>query len=89
MARKTHSVVTIEVAGRGEFPMDMLRYDMACPVRGDDAARIGLQAHAYELDGVEPDTVTWNNPIRLHVFSVTGPTLARWLSFGWSVREIA
>ncbi len=83
--RKTHTIVTIEVAGRGEFPMDMLRYDMACPVRGEDAARLTSIIGDSALTGYHTG-VSWENPIRLHVFTPGGPTFARWLSFGWSVK---
>ena len=87
MARKTHEIVTIEVAGPGEFPMDMLRYDMACPVRSEDAFRIGMLCRqSSEEDWA--DGVAWSNPIRLHVFKPGGATNARWLSFGWSVRQV-
>ncbi len=88
MARKTHTIQTIEVAGRGEFPMDMLRYDMACPVRGEDVALIGALCWQANAEGYA-EGATWENPIRLHVFMPGGPTIARWLSFGWSVRVVA
>lgn len=85
MARKTHTIVTVEVAGRGEFPMDMLRYDMACPVRNEDVAR--LEALSYEVRETGwTDGVSWDAPMQLHIFMPGGPTFARWLSFGWSVR---
>ncbi len=87
MARKTHTIVTIEVAGRGEFPMDMLRYDMACPVRGEDATRIEALVGEASVSGFT-NGVGWDDPIRLHVFMPGGPTNARWLSFGWGVRVI-
>lgn len=86
--RKTHTIQTIEVAGRGEFPTDMLRYDMACPVRSEDAEHIAKLCWQYATEGWA-DGATWENPIRLHVFMPGGATIARWLSFGWSVRVVA
>ena len=88
MTRKTHTIVTIEVAGKGEFPIDMLRYDMACPVRGEDIERIAVLCWQSATEGWA-DGATWEKPIRLHVFASGGPTIARWLSFGWGVRVVA
>ena len=87
MARKPHTIQTIEVAGPGDFPVDMLRYDMAVPVRSEDAISIAqMIGEAHEMGGAFG--VGWDNPIRLHVFMPGGATTARWLSFGWSVREV-
>lgn len=87
MARKTHSMVTIEVTGRGEFPMDMLRRDYASPARSEDAERIAALMQEVRETGWS-EGVTWENPIRLNVFATGGPTLARWDSFGWLAREV-
>lgn len=37
------AIYTIYVRGRGEFPLDMLRYDGAWPVRSEDAYNISLK----------------------------------------------
>lgn len=60
------------VTGRGDFPIDMLRYDGAWPASGEDAARLVLLDDRRDLRSV-----------RLR--SYNAPTLARWMSFGWSV----
>ena len=60
------------VTGRGDFPLDMLRYDGAWPASGEDAARLVLL-----------DDRRSNRSVKLR--SYNAPTLARWMSFGWSV----
>lgn len=62
-----------EVTGRLPFPLDMLRYDMAWPVRPDDVASI--QASLARDGGSQ--TVRLNSTRR--------PTVGRWESFGWTV----
>lgn len=74
---------TIEVYGLGTFPIDMLRYDQACPADPDSAARL--------LNNVSkgPDRkITRDYPIRLNVYNVSGPTWDRWGSFMWLGRVV-
>ncbi len=65
---------TFIVIGRGEFPIDMLRYDSAYPVTEDDSRVIGQRTYEWDRGvllqhrGVQKD---WE------------PTLGRWKSFGW------
>lgn len=63
------------VEGRGEFPVDMLRYDSACfDTQGDvDAAGEGY------VSGKRRVALRSSAPMR--------PTTARWQSFGWQVVE--
>ena len=63
------------VTGRGEFPIDMLRYDGAWPADGDAAAKLGGPS------GFPQDQAHRSVKLR----SYREPTLARWSSFGWSV----
>lgn len=66
------------VEGRGDFPIDMLRYDRAFPTEG---------FHAITRDFKKEDRMT---PRRVklatwHHFRFWEPTTLRWQSFGWSV----
>lgn len=78
MARKTHVAVTIYVAGRGQFPVDMLRYDSCVPSSQADVHAMGVY-----LDG------SANAPriVALRMFTEDGrpPEFDRWHSFGWRV----
>lgn len=61
------------VRGRGDFPIDMLRYDSCVPKSQDDVRLM-------------VDRLT-ERDIRLRMFSATkdGPTHERWASFGWPI----
>lgn len=70
-------VLTLVVRGSGEFPLDMLRYDRACPA---------TEADAYAISGA-PDA-----PLRSIYLTRFAPavgvddnSLARWKSFGWTL----
>ncbi|MCW2764023.1 MAG: hypothetical protein JWR85_4224 [Marmoricola sp.] len=58
------------VAGRGPFPVDMLRHDCAWPREGSDAAKLLTD---------EPREIVLLSDRLLH------PTTGRWASFGWTV----
>ena len=80
MIRNTHRCTVIEVTGRYNFPVDMLRYDLCCPVGPDDVSNIEAKiGHPMP----NRDTVT----IRLNCFARC-PTPGRWASFGWTMKEI-
>lgn len=62
------------VTGKGRFPIDMLRYDLAHP--------------AHESDSVSIAVSMADGPWRDHVVNLLGfkpPTPARWDSFGWTL----
>jgi hypothetical protein len=67
------NAISFTVDGRGDFPYDMLRYDLCWPASEAMARRLGPDDHPGErtviLRGLKP------------------PTTARWASFGWTVRE--
>lgn len=65
------------VTGRGEFPVDMLRYDCCWPATGSDAALLDDQPVSIDKPSRE------NRSVRMH--SYREPTIDRWSSFGWSV----
>lgn len=65
------------VAGAGEFPFDMLRYDSCFPHD---------QTDAWQIRHEEQREVTL---IHRHIDSRKWrPTIERWRSFGWVVIEI-
>jgi hypothetical protein len=61
----------IAVVGDGDFPYDMLRYDLAWPATGGDSALIGYNNKTSVR--------------RIELRSLKLPTIARWASFGWKV----
>jgi len=61
------------VEGAGTFPLDMLRYDSACPATEQDTWTIGYD---------ERRTVALR---RFAKEPRKGPQVARWTSFGWRV----
>ena len=68
---KDHSVRVV-VVGRGQFPIDMLRYDRAHPRSEADSvamAEARPRRRAVEVVCTGADT----------------PTVGRWESFGWAV----
>jgi hypothetical protein len=56
--------------GRGDFPLDMLRYDQCWPASTDDA--FNLLERDVDLRSID-------------LLSHIEPTIDRWLSFGWSI----
>ncbi len=71
------SAVTFTVAGRGQFPVDMLRYDCAWPQGPEDALHITESYH--------PDAVFRSWTLTLTSNQSHSPTVARWASFGCTV----
>ncbi len=74
MPRKTNCSYT--VTGRGNFPIDMLRYDAAWPMTGDDAANITAT--------FQPRAGRWT----IKLASARLPTEGRWSSFVCLVSDI-
>lgn len=69
-----------QVTGNSRFPIDMLRYDRACPQREEDSSKI--DASFYYNTITEPVTVG------VQSYCVTKnemPRIGRWKSFGWDV----
>ena len=65
------------VVGRGPFPIDMLRYDIACPWQEVDSGLIeDLDYQGFRV-------------VFLDSFKASRlPTFERWASFGWLAVEI-
>lgn len=77
---KRNRTYRITVSGKGNFPLDMLRYDQCWPRDSADAARIvpELPISAHEEFGF------WADPRIVTLLSNKHPTEHRWLSFGWA-----
>jgi hypothetical protein len=75
--------IKFTVEGRGDFPLDMLRYDRCHPRTGVDAEMMLTppehlrSPRCVTLVALDRDNRFW------------APTEGRWLSFGWSVIEVA
>lgn len=74
------------VAGRGSFPIDMLRYDQAAPVNFtlDRSHAGGAGCKAVLLDGMGDDLIIAQTSTSIR----PNWTSARWSSFLWSVRPL-
>jgi len=64
------------VEGSGTFPIDMLRYDRACPSSED-------YSHIIEREGLRRVEL-----LRFSPAGKSGPNVERWASFGWKVTRI-
>jgi hypothetical protein len=75
--RKSEPMYCVEYAitGRGEFPWDMLRSDMAHPISSDDAALMSCYNREQRVIKLR----TWSRN------KMWRPTYDRWRSFGWMV----
>jgi len=67
-----------EVEGHGDFPVDMLRYDRACPATEVDSGLI-LKMIA------NPRLARHSQRVKIICHRNNGPTYGRWASFGWSI----
>jgi hypothetical protein len=82
--------IEYRVIGRGNFPYDMLRHDMAHPVGPDDAANL---QHPHEIaDTSDPEgyatALRQTRTVKLRTWTRNKhwqPTYGRWASFGWHV----
>jgi hypothetical protein len=68
------------VKGRGEFPVDMLRYDEAKPATPGDQALVSSHTDPYTDSSEE---ITVNLVISGAEFRT--PSADRWKTFGWEV----
>lgn len=71
------------VEGRGQFPVDMLRYDACWPDSSED-----VFALTVERGDIEEFTTTRKIHLRKWATSAKElPTKGRWASFGWRVTD--
>jgi len=78
MARRK-TVWQATVAGMGEFPIDMLRYDSCYPHSESDSGAI-VRTQPFNADRAARGT-----EIVVEGYAVHGPTEGRWASFMWHV----
>ena len=76
MRERPYYPVTYAVRGRGTFPLDMLRYDRACPCREQDSFAIENAGSRH------PRTVML---IRFSPEPGRHGADKRWQSFGWKI----
>ena len=76
MNKAKETATQFTVIGRGEFPMDMLRYDGCYPKSEKDTVTM-------QSDGLREvmlhKTLNWGHS------KIWSPTVGRWNSFGWAV----
>lgn len=81
---KPGDVCYFTVAGTGEFPLDMLRYDSCWPARSEDALAIGDSSYA-KAEGRDLSKV-WQIVLACKPGDnwSSVPTHGRWKSFTWT-----
>ena len=81
--------ITFAVEGKGEFPFDMLRYDVCFPATQNDVSMLNKQYEYPDREGPNQGDCKRqiNRTVRLTRLSgnTNGPTVDRWKSFGWTV----
>lgn len=85
-------LVRFTVAGKGHFPVDMLRYDSCHPSDSRAVDSMGYD-DTYQRGEVRKVTLTtFVNSTLKHTQDMIDrrkvPTVDRWRSFGWSVERI-
>jgi hypothetical protein len=71
------NAIEFEVFGKGDFPFDMLRYDLCWPASETDSLHIPLAPTPQ----ARQETRSFN------LRGLKLPTVARWASYGWTVVE--
>jgi len=85
MNNKTGSMVYAKITGRGEFPIDMLRYDLCSPATEEDSNLIRRTFYGLNYNWIvivkRPllERRLKNNPVF---------TYGRWQSFGCNIVEV-
>lgn len=85
MARKNPRIYTYTVTGKGSFPLDMLRYDVASPADAKSAALIKASSRRARAFFGYPEIYCYS----VRLVSAYEPTLGRWESFGWEVSDVS
>jgi hypothetical protein len=78
LLESAQNAITFTVEGSGNFPVDMLRYDICWPATEGDSHQVATP------EGVSEASRT-SRVVTLK--GLKAPTLARWRSFGWMVVE--
>lgn len=77
------------VSGRGQFPIDMLRYDTCFPVNPESVSVIYDCCSNHDLNALHNTEPVKVRLARYVDSKVTQPTIDRWRSFGWNVLDIS
>jgi len=80
--------ITFAVKGRGQFPFDMLRYDVCFPSTSEDVSYLDKQYEYHnvsDLPGGSRHEVERTVHLTMLSQNKNGPTVDRWKSFGWAV----
>jgi len=67
------------VTGQTRFPVDMLRYDRATPYSESDSNKLEAMTSQYSYK---------HDAFEIEMLSNVQPTVGRWASFGWKVKNI-
>lgn len=86
--------VVFEVTGRGPFPFDMLRHDCCWPASGLDVKVMTSRTFEPTCVGTVVREMESRRSVTLQLADygwgdLSGPTAARWASFGWTCEIIA
>jgi hypothetical protein len=73
------NAIEFTVQGRGQFPADMLRYDLCWPAHQADAHSIESWTDLVSESGKPFESR------RINLRGLKPPTPGRWASFGWMV----
>lgn len=69
------NAISFTVTGEGAFPFDMLRYDKCWPAWEDQSNLLGTVG-------------AFGTRRNITLSGLKQPTVARWKSYGWEVREV-
>ena len=78
----------IVVAGKGQFPVDMLRHDCAYPVTEEDSSWISNMKTAAGSGSCIGPKYRVVREVNLICRTLHGPTVRRWESFSWKVLSV-
>lgn len=77
-------LTTFKVRGRGDFPIDMLRYDSCYPTYQESVSSLRQHYGSSEDGARDVELSTWSSTAHE---AKNKPTEDRWKSFGWLVVE--
>jgi hypothetical protein len=84
MATKPAKVLPFTVEGPGEFPIDMLRFDVCGFAAPADEEAAGKGYRDPDFQGARRKVTLLSTSLNLH----NKPTVGRWESFGWKVINV-
>jgi hypothetical protein len=88
LRKEKHIELFYAVVGRGEFPVDMLRYDQSMPASEVDSYGMQFSYCFHGESDVRSPRVVWLRRLVRDGCSLM-PTEARWDSMGWHVMQVS